>query len=136
VLYQIHALVTWVLVGSIWTVQWVHYPLLAEVSPDRFRSYHRAHVRRMSVLVMPLAGLELACAVLVVASLPANGWGWLGLVLLGVNTGATVLILAPLHLRLAAGYDIGVIQRLTRWNWVRTVAWTLRGGAALQLLQG
>ena len=47
---------------------------------------------------------------------------------------STAFVQVPCHRRLAAGCEPGVIRRLVRTNWVRTCAWTLRGGAALWLV--
>jgi hypothetical protein len=33
----------------------------------------------------------------------------------------------PAHGRLAEGFDAGVHARLVATNWIRTMAWTLRG---------
>ena len=47
-LLAVHAAATWALVGLIWTVQLVHYPLFAQVGADTFRSYHARHTQRPS----------------------------------------------------------------------------------------
>ncbi|NIR37604.1 MAG: hypothetical protein GWN07_37935, partial [Actinobacteria bacterium] len=48
-------------------------------------------------------------------------------VLLAVALGSTVLVQVPLHRRLAEGHDRRTAERLIATNWVRTVAWSLRG---------
>ena len=48
--------------------------------------------------------------------------GWLGVALL-----STVLVQVPLHARLAEHHDAQAAHRLVTSNWVRTVAWTVRG---------
>ena len=40
---------------------------------------------------------------------------------------STALVQARLHTRLMDGYDAETIRRLIRTNWLRTLAWTLRG---------
>ncbi|NIT98857.1 MAG: hypothetical protein GWN79_27120 [Actinobacteria bacterium] len=47
--------------------------------------------------------------------------------LLAVALGSTVLVQVPLHRRLAEGHDRRTAERLIATNWVRTVAWSLRG---------
>lgn len=134
-LILIHAVATWVLVGLIWSTQWVHYPLLAEVGADRFRSYHRQHLKRTSAILMPPVLVEAACAVLLVMAQPGEWLVWAGLILLACIAGSTALIFAPLHLRLAAGFEDRTVQRLMRLNWLRTIAWTLRGLIAVLLIE-
>ncbi len=40
----IHAAITWALVGLIWTIQVVHYPLLKNVGQAEFVAYHDRHM--------------------------------------------------------------------------------------------
>ena len=49
------------------------------------------------------------------------------LVLVGVIWLSTIFVQAPLHGRLGGGFDAGLHRRLVVSNWVRTVAWALRG---------
>ena len=49
-LLAIHAAATWALVGLIWTVHVVHYPLFAAVKTG-FRAYHEAHMQRITLVV-------------------------------------------------------------------------------------
>jgi hypothetical protein len=59
---------------------------------------------------------------------------WLGLLLLLVIWLSTVFLQVPLHRQLAAGFDSRSAARLVSSNWLRTIAWTLRGVVALMLL--
>ena len=61
-----HAASTWALVGLIWIVQLVHYPLMATVGTPQFPSYHAAHAQRITWVVAPLMLAELATAGLLV----------------------------------------------------------------------
>ena len=54
--------------------------------------------------------------------------------LLAVIWLSTALIQVPLHQRLGGGFDAEVHSRLVTSNWIRTVAWTLRGLLAVHLL--
>ena len=47
---------------------------------------------------------------------------------------STLLFYAPLHMRLSTGFDAVVHRRLVRTNWIRTVAWTARGAAAVAMI--
>ena len=61
------------------------------------------------------------------ATLPA-GAGWWSLALVVFVWAVTFLISVPFHNRLEVGYDYVAIDGLTRTNWLRTVAWTVRAG--------
>lgn len=133
----IHAAATWSMVGVIWMVQVVHYPLFAEVGAAQFAAYERSHQQRITWIVAPLMLIELLSAVWLVASPPSGvaRWIlWLGLALVLVNWGSTALVQVPLHERLAAGFSEAAHARLVATNWVRTASWTLRGGLAGWLL--
>ena len=59
---------------------------------------------------------------------------WIGLVLAGIIWISTWLWQVPAHRRLEAGFDAAVHARLTRTNWVRAAAWTVRSVIALALV--
>ncbi len=126
-----HAAVTWFLCGLIWTIQVVHYPAFADVSREGFSAFHQAHLQRITALVALPMLLELATAGLLVLFAPVPRWSALvGLALLVIIWAATAFVQVPLHDALARGPEGATISRLVETNWVRTVAWTLRGGLA------
>ena len=128
------------MVGVIWVVQVVVYPAFLHVPPAGFRAYERNHQRRMSMVLAVFAPAELITALLVFVA-PGDVPRWLpfvaGAVLAGlwISTGAYY---APLHGRLAEGYDEDRIRVLIRTNWARTAGWTTRGilAAAMLVLAG
>ena len=118
------------MVGVIWFVQVVHYPLFARVDGPGSADYAVENQRRTSWVVgLPMAA-EGVTALWLAAS-PPDGVGrvlpLVGLVLLAVVLGSTVLVQVPAHSRLADGHDPSVVRRLVAGNWVRTVGWTARG---------
>jgi GAF domain-containing protein len=64
----------------------------------------------------------------------ARNLAWIGMALLVVIWLSTAFLQVPLHRQLAAGYDSQSAARLVRSNWLRTIAWTLRGFIAMSLL--
>ena len=134
---------TWALVGLIWTMQIVHYPLFAGVGRDGYPAWQKSHMARVTVVVGPLMVCEALAALRVLLSALRAGeaaqlpLAWTGCGLLAAIWLSTALVQAPLHGRLAAGYDAGLQRRLVRTNWVRTVLWTARGVVVLvQLSRG
>lgn len=122
-----HAAVTWALVGLIWTVQLVQYPLFADVGPDAFPAFHARHTRQITWVVAPLMLAEVASAAWLVGRGGASRWLLASLVPLAAVWLSTWLVQVPLHERLARGFDGAAIDRLVATNWLRTAAWTLRG---------
>lgn len=129
-LLLLHALSTWSLIGLIWTIQVVHYPLFARVGSIGFASYESAHTSRVSVLVIPLMLTELLTSISLVLYPPpslAPFSLWIGLGLIGLIWIITFSLAVPQHRRLSLGFDAKAHQALLRSNWIRTVAWSLRG---------
>jgi len=125
----VNALATAVMVGVVWFVQVVHYPLLARYGAADSPTVSVEHQRRTGWVVgLPMAAEGVTTLVLL-ATRPAGVgvvWPWIGAVLLAVALGSTVVFSVPAHARMAAGHDPAVGRRLVRTNWPRTVAWTLR----------
>jgi hypothetical protein len=121
---------TWTMVGVIWTVQLVHYPLMALADRDRYIEFQSEHQRRIGLLVVPVMLVELATA-LVLALAPWSPMpaiqAWIGLALLTAIWASTFFVQVPLHARLAQSFDASAHRILVRTNWMRTVAWTARG---------
>ena len=133
----LQAAATLPLVGLIWTIQLVHYPLFDGVAPDRFVAYERRHTKRITIVVAPLMLAEVAASAWLLFDVPAGVPAWwcgagaamtLGLWL------STYFLQVPLHGRLGERFDAADHRRLVRTNWLRTVLWTLRGGLALVML--
>lgn len=125
-----HVLATCAMVGLIWFVQVVHYPLFAAVGSRGFAEYEQLHQRRTSLVVGPLMATEGVTAVWL-AIAPPDGLSrtlpLLGLAVLGVIHASTVFLQVPQHAALASGYDPVRVNRLVQTNWVRTVGWSIRG---------
>ncbi len=122
------------MVGVIWCVQLVVYPQFAGVGVEAFVDYHRAHMRRISLVVGPLMLAEVGGALVWAVDtggLVSNRESLAGLVLLGVVWGATGLFSVPQHARLERGFDVRPHRRLVATNWLRTLAWTARGALLL-----
>ena len=125
---------TLIMVGLIWFVQRVHYPLLAKFDVGQQREVGNEHQRRTSqVVALPMLIEGVSTLVLLVDRpeqvtlvLP-----WLGAFLLAISLGSTVFLSVPLHQKMVdqPSADIGV--KLVATNWPRTMSWTLRGVVCL-----
>ena len=90
----------WGMVGLIWMVQIVHYPMLVHYSAAVPVSAARDHAHRISFVVGPLMAVEGVTALMLLGWRPdAIGWfsAWLAAALLGVALLSTVLVQVPLH---------------------------------------
>ena len=123
-------LATCFMTGLIWFVQVVHYPLFARVGADGFTAYSEAHQRLTTLVVGPAMLIEAVTAAILVFMRPAGvspALLWSGLALLGAIWLSTAFLQVPLHGRLASGFSAEACDALVSTNWIRTVAWSLRG---------
>ena len=70
VLLLTHAAVTWFLMGLIWIVQVVHYPLMAEVGAESYSAYQQGHMQRITWVVAPTMVLEALTALWIAVDPP------------------------------------------------------------------
>ncbi|MGB3635365.1 MAG: hypothetical protein WA982_15085 [Rubrobacteraceae bacterium] len=125
-----HVGATLFMVGLIWFVQIVHYPLFGSVGVEDFRAYAEAHSRLTTRVVGPPMLLEASTAVLLIFVRPESVPGtlvWTGAVLLAIAWLSTALLQVPRHTRLGFGFDAETHRFLVLSNWARTIAWSLRG---------
>ncbi len=116
------------LVGLIWLVQVVAYPLFAKVGPSEFGAYHEAHSRLITFVVGPLMVGELVASLALWADATVPRWLAGAAGALAVSTWLfTMFVSVPKHTLLATGFDAQVHAALVSTNWLRTAAWTLRG---------
>lgn len=126
----INLLSTWTMVGVIWFVQVVHYPLLAVVPVESAASVAVEHQRRTGWVVGAPMALEGVTTLALLVLVPEGVvWfvPWLAGIPLAVALGATIFLSVPRHERMAREPDAQVGKELVSTNWVRTIAWTLRG---------
>lgn len=125
-----HVASTVYMVGLIWFVQVVHYPLMGAIGNSEFEGYEQRHMSLTTWVVAPPMLVEAATAVLLFWLRPTGvsvGFVWAGGILLAIIWLSTALLQVPCHETLSKGFDAIVHRRLVVTNWIRTVAWSLRG---------
>ncbi len=121
---------TWFMLGVIWLVQVVHYPLFAMVGSESFSEYEHSHRAMIFFVVAPPMLIEGATAVLLFWYRPVAvpTWSvWVGVTLVFITWLSTAMIQVPCHDLLSRGFDASVHDRLVWTNWLRTATWSLRG---------
>ena len=135
--WPLHLASTFYMVGLIWFVQVVHYPLFAAVGEDKFVAYEEHHQRLTTWVVGPGMLVELVSGVLLALTAADSRSAtilWISLGLLAVIWLSTALIQIPSHRQLSTGFNASAHRWLVRSNWLRTVAWTARGVLILLLV--
>lgn len=125
------------LVGLIWMVQVVHYPLFDDVGEQNYVRYQQRHQSNITYIVGPVMLIELISAFMLLwypvaginKSLVYCGIGLVILIWL-----STALVQVPCHEKLVKGFDPAAYKWLVNSNWIRTVAWTARGGLVTWML--
>lgn len=133
----IHAASTLFMVGVIWFVQVVHYPVFADVGTESFAAYESKHSRLTTWVVMPAMLIEFATASALLFWIRLDSPTWMtaaGFILVNVIWLSTFFLQVPCHDKLATGFDIDAWKFLVQSNWIRTIAWSVRGLLAISLL--
>lgn len=118
------------MVGLIWFVQIVHYPLMQCVGQAQFVNYEQQHARFTTWVVGPSMLVEmmtLACLLYAERTVIPRSWLWVSASLLAVIWLSTQFIQVPCHTSLSHAWDADIHRRLVQSNWIRTIAWSLRG---------
>ena len=126
----LHVASTLTMVGLIWFVQIVHYPLFSRVGRNSFCRYEMDHQRLVTSIVAPGMLTEMATAIMLVWCNPIGIETvtlWVGVALLVSIWLITYCVQVPHHATLVLSYDEKVQQSLVRGNWFRTAAWSARG---------
>jgi uncharacterized membrane protein len=138
-IFLVHVAATLFMVGLIWFVQVVHYPLFEQVNAKNFAEYEASHRRLTIMVVMPPMLVEAVTAVLLIWLRPegvSSFQVWLGLGLVLLIWRSTAFLQVPQHGVLSHGFDPGAYRSLVASNWLRTLAWSGRGVLVLWMMAG
>ena len=139
-LLVIHLAATLFMVGLIWTIHYVHYPLFAYVGESTYASFQAAHVERIGKLLF-VPWLTEGITLIGVLALAFLG-GHKALRVPAVINGAAIAVVlvisgfwsAPAHAKLADGFDKSIHDQLMMVNLIRTIAWTVCGICAIWIV--
>lgn len=124
----VHLAATGFMVGLIWTIHVVHYPLFSLVN-EPYRPFQEAHMSRITALLVVPWGIECLSAAALVMTADAGSQRSLslaGLALVVAVVVVTGLGAAPIHGKLVDAYDDTLHRRLMRVDLVRALLWTAR----------
>ncbi len=124
----IHLASSWFMVGLIWLVQLVHYPLMSFVEEARFAAFETEHRQRILFIVGPCMLMQLITAVILWRGSSSKQKLWLiNLALIVCIWLSTFFIQVPLHDALNIRFTEITHQELVNSNWLRTILWTMQG---------
>ena len=131
---NIHLFATLFMVGLIWFIQIVHYPMLGDVGASDFVRFEQIHQQRTTWVVMPVMLLEFAIAAYFLFNRPAHVPALVVYIAFAILLGVwatTFFLSVPCHNVLSQGFDAVAHRKLVLTNWFRTIGWTARGFLAI-----
>ena len=139
-LLVIHLAATLFMVGLIWTIHYVHYPLFANVGESTYVSFQSEHVERIGKLLF-VPWLTEGITLLGILALAFLGGHKMLRIPAVINGAALAVVLvisgfwsAPAHAKLADGFDKSLHDQLMTVNLIRTLAWTVCGICAVWIV--
>jgi len=139
-LIVVHAAASMFMVGLIWTIHYVHYPLFAYVGESTYASFQAVHVERIGRLLF-VPWLTEGFSLIGIVALAFLGSRKTLRVPAVINGAAMAVVLvisgfwsAPAHGKLAEGFDKAVHDQLMTANLIRTLAWTVCGACAIWIV--
>lgn len=138
VVFLINLLTTFYMLGIIWFVQIVHYPLFSFASKENFPEFAREHSRLATYVVIFPMIIELFTSLLLVflaKSFELKLYFFIGFLLVLIIWFSTFFLQVPQHKKLGNGFDQKAHKYLVNSNWVRTACWTLRSIICIYLIK-
>ena len=139
-LIVVHAAASMFMVGLIWTIHYVHYPLFAYVGESTYASFQAVHVERIGRLLF-VPWLTEGFSLIGIVALAFLGSRKTLRVPAVINGAAMAVVLvisgfwsAPAHGKLAEGFDKSVHDQLMTVNLIRTLAWTVCGACSIWIV--
>jgi hypothetical protein len=139
-LIVVHAAASMFMVGLIWTIHYVHYPLFAYVGESTYVSFQAAHVERIGrLLFVPWLTEGITLIGILALAFLGDRKAWRVTAVINGASMAIVLVIsgfwsAPAHAKLANGFDKSVHDQLMTANLIRTLAWTVCGVCAVWIV--
>ncbi len=134
--FLIQLLSSVMMVGIIWFVQIVHYPLFSLIK-EGFTAYEKMHMRRTSYVVGPIMLIEMVSAIFLVGQLESaflSRLASLNLVILVLIWLSTLLFQVFQHQKLSVRFTHQAHNRLVHSNWLRTIFWTIKSAVLCWML--
>ena len=139
-LIVVHSAATMFMVGLIWTIHYVHYPLFAYVGESTYISFQAEHVARIGrLLFVPWLTEGITLLGILALAFLGGRKDWRVPAVINGAAMAVVLVIsgfwsAPAHAKLADGFDKSVHDQLMTVNLIRTLAWSVCGVCAIWIV--
>lgn len=127
-LFSLHLLASLYMLGAIWFIQVVHYPMLLQDTPEEFSRCHAFGCKRSAYALLPAMIIELITAIWLLFHPYPNLFTIIILLVLTLAPLiSTFLFQIPLQKKLGQEWQEHRLLRLIHTNWIRTWLWTFKG---------
>jgi len=137
VIFIIHLVSSFMMIGIVWLVQVINYPLLSLVPEQFFSAYYRSHLLKSQWIIVPLMVLEAATGGLLLIFPIVQVAYWLyqiNFALIVLIWLETILMHLSVHRQLKERHSKAAIENLTRIGWLRTITWSAHGAVLIAIL--
>lgn len=134
--FLIQIITSFSMLGIIWFVQLIHYPLLNKIKQG-FTQYERSHIKRAACFIGPLLVIDFITSILLVAFEETSALTRLAtanLVFNAVFWVWTFIYQMPQHQKLAIGFSKKTVDKLVLTNWFRAFIWTLKAATLIWMI--
>lgn len=132
--FVLHFMSSFMMLGLILVIQWVHYPSFHFIDRDKFVEYSPFHGSRITPIVLPLMTIEIITGIWLCYLESYEGLYLLNACLVVITWLSTFFLSVPIHQKLISGYDSYLVDRLVRTNYPRLIAWVLHCGILFYLV--
>jgi hypothetical protein len=117
------------MLGVIWIIQIIHYPLFSLVGKENFINYELQHIQKTSMVIalpMLIELLSFGGLLYFSNSFRQSKLFWVSGLLIAIIWLVTFIVSVPQHNILSQGFNQKAIDLLVQSNWIRTICWSLR----------
>ena len=126
-LEQIHLIATSMMVAIIWIVQILHYPTFLFINKKQYTDFQQFHMNKISYIIVPIMAVELFSGLGILFIIQKQQISfYVSFALLILIWMITGLLFTKYHSDLSKKYNEETILQLIRFNWIRTLFWTIR----------
>ena len=123
---NIHILSTAILTGAIWLIQLNHYPAFGYIDSKLFKSFMVLHIRGIMFFVFPIMVIEICTGTYLLITGFSSTLFLCAMIMLYLIWLSTALIFSGYHSKLKNNKDDKIINKLVKYNWLRTIGWSIR----------
>ena len=124
---QIHLIATSMMVAIIWIVQILHYPTFLFIDRKQYTDFQQFHMKKISYIIIPIMAVELFSGLGILFIIQKQQISfYVSFALLILIWMITGLLFTKYHSDLSKKYNEETILQLIRFNWIRTLLWTIR----------